>query len=204
MNKLSEAAKWFLEQELGGKIAIGCGSLFLLCCLCSGLAAIVAPDQPATPVATATVSQSADSIELATWTPTLTSVLTKTLAVTETLTSTPTSTETAIVLPTTTPVPASSPRSIVIISVNKSAEYVDIKNISDTVVNLNGWVLDSERGHQSCSLDGTIQPGEVLRVWAANGTPGYSCGYSANIWNNSELDPAVLYNPQGQEVSRYP
>jgi endonuclease YncB( thermonuclease family) len=103
--------------------------------------------------------------------------------------------------PTPTPEPNSS--NIVILTVNKVAEWVDIKNVGNSDVDLTGWNLVSERGNQDCPLSGTIKAGETLRIWAqtAQGS-GYSCGYNTNIWNNSESDPAVLYNPQGVEVSR--
>lgn len=99
---------------------------------------------------------------------------------------------------------ASAPNeTIIIIAVNKSAEYVDIQNRSNQPIDLTGWRLDSEKGSQSCTLSGTIQPGETLRIWAMSGA-GFSCGFGSNIWNNSEPDPAVLYNPQNIEISRYP
>lgn len=99
---------------------------------------------------------------------------------------------------------ASAPtETIIIVAVNKSAEYVDIQNISSQPINLTGWRLDSEKGSQSCTLSGTIQPGETLRIWAMTGA-GFSCGFGKNIWNNSEPDPAVLYNPQNIEIDRYP
>jgi micrococcal nuclease len=91
-----------------------------------------------------------------------------------------------------------------ITNVDKQAEYVDIQNVSEQAIDLDGWVLLSERGNQSCTLGGAIQPGETLRVWATKGEPGFSCGFTSNIWSNSEPDPAVLYNPQGKVVSRYP
>lgn len=94
--------------------------------------------------------------------------------------------------------------SLVIIYVDKQAEFVEIKNNSNEAISLNGWVLLSERGSQSCGLAGEIQPNEILRIWAQSGSTGYSCGNSSPIWNNNEPDPAILYNPQGQEVSRYP
>lgn len=98
---------------------------------------------------------------------------------------------------------ASSPaETLVITFVNKDAEYVDIQNKSNQPINLAGWRLDSEKGSQSCSLSGTIQPGASLRIWAKSGE-GFSCGFGSNIWNNSEPDPAVLYNPQNIEISRY-
>lgn len=101
--------------------------------------------------------------------------------------------------------PATAPGQVVIIGVNKSAEYVDIQNIGGSPQDLSGWVLVSEKGNQACTLGGTIQPNEVLRIWALAedaGQGGYNCGFGSNIWNNSESDPAVLYNAQGVEVSR--
>jgi micrococcal nuclease len=99
---------------------------------------------------------------------------------------------------------ANSPsETLIITEVNKSAEYVDIQNVSNQPIDLNGWRLDSEKGSQSCTLSGTIQPGGTLRIWAQTGA-GFSCGFSKNIWNNSEPDPAVLYNPQNIEIYRYP
>jgi len=71
-------------------------------------------------------------------------------------------------------------------------------------VNLRGWKLVSETGNQACNLRGTLQPNEVLRIWTHVGSPGLSCGFSFNIWNDNQSDPAVLYDPQGKEVSRYP
>jgi micrococcal nuclease len=93
--------------------------------------------------------------------------------------------------------------SLEIVAVNKQAEYVDIKNGSSASVDLTGWILVSEKGSQTCALGGTIQPGQTLRVWAGSGE-GFSCGFGKPIWNNSEPDPAVLYNPQHAEISRYP
>lgn len=93
---------------------------------------------------------------------------------------------------------------ILIVTVNKGDEYVDIKNVSSAAIDLSGWKLVSERGNQSCSLAGTIQPDHVLRIWAGTSTTGFSCGNTEAIWNNSQSDPAVIYNPQDAEVDRYP
>jgi hypothetical protein len=89
------------------------------------------------------------------------------------------------------------------VAVNKADEYVEIQNAGPGAVDLNGWKLVSETGNQACTLHGTLGPGEVLRVWARKSTTGYPCGFTFNIWNDNTSDPAVLYNPQGQEVSRY-
>jgi hypothetical protein len=89
--------------------------------------------------------------------------------------------------------------------VNKPAEYVEIQNFSQTPVNLRGWRLVSETGDQSCNLRGTLDPNEILRVWARRGNPGFDCRLGNNdIWIDNAADAAVLYNPQGEEVSRFP
>lgn len=101
--------------------------------------------------------------------------------------------------------PASVPStggSLTIIEVNKSAEYVDIQNRSTTPVDLTGWKLLSEKGGQSCTLGGIIQSGATLRIYAASGQNGFNCNFSKNIWNNSESDPAILFNAQGVQVDR--
>ena len=94
---------------------------------------------------------------------------------------------------------------VIILNVNKSAEYVDLQNIGGVAQDLTGWRLFSVRGEQDCPLAGVIEPGQTLRVWAlasAASQPGHNCGYSDNIWNNYEKDPAVLYNVANQEVDR--
>lgn len=83
---------------------------------------------------------------------------------------------------------------------------MDIRNVGGQPVNLSGWVLRSEKGNQDCGLGGVIEAGATLRIWAMSEDSdkgGYNCGFGSNIWNNSERDPAVLFNAQGIEVSRY-
>jgi len=102
-----------------------------------------------------------------------------------------------------TPTPGPSDAQIIILTVNKRQEYVDIQNVGTFDVDLVGWTLISERGSQGCELSGMIGVGDTLRIWAGNAQGGgYSCGYDNPIWNNSEVDPAVLYNAQGKQVSR--
>jgi hypothetical protein len=91
----------------------------------------------------------------------------------------------------------------VILAVHKTEENVDLQNMGSTEVDLDGWRLVSEAGEQSCELSGTLKPGEVLRVWANRG-PGFDCRFPDEIWRDNELDIAVLYNPEGEEVSRLP
>jgi hypothetical protein len=87
---------------------------------------------------------------------------------------------------------------------DKRAEYVDIENLTSAPINLRGWRLVSEVGNQSCALRGTLEANRVLRIWAQQGDPGFDCRFPNNIWRDNEPDPAVLYNPQGEEVSRFP
>lgn len=95
---------------------------------------------------------------------------------------------------------------VIIVKVDKIGEYVDLKNIGDQPQDLTGWRLVSEKGGQTCVLQGVVlQPGGTLRVWANNpGGEGYNCGFGNEIWNNNELDPAALYNSQNVLVSHYP
>src|SRR5215211_2808265 len=83
-------------------------------------------------------------------------------APTATLTPLPTMTATRVP-PTAT---ATSSSSVVIIALDKRAEYAEIQNVSAAPINLRGWRLVSETGNQSCALRGTLDPNEVLRIWA--------------------------------------
>jgi hypothetical protein len=92
-----------------------------------------------------------------------------------------------------------------IVALDKKLEYAEIQNIGGAPQDLTGWMLRSEKGNQDCPLGGVIQPGEILRIWARAedvGQGGYNCQFDGNIWNNSESDPAVLFNSAGQEVDR--
>lgn len=83
-------------------------------------------------------------------------------------------------------------------------EYVEIQNVGNAAVNLSGWRLVSQTGNQSCTLNGILQPDEVLRVWSGLGATGFSCEFSFHIWNDNTRDRALLYNTEGEEVSQYP
>ena len=111
-------------------------------------------------------------------------------------------------------------------------EYVEIKNQSDSPQNISGWVLKNiTRGEpefvfpavQPCSCEGcgspesclkncypprpcVIEPHESIRVYTdeVHDESGGFCFYYhlGDIWNNETPDTAVLYNAEGQEVSR--
>jgi len=94
---------------------------------------------------------------------------------------------------------------VVIIALDKVQEYVEIQNISDTPQDLTGWNIFSERDSQKCNLAGELKAGDTLRIWAlainaAQG--GYNCGFSREIWHDTEPDTAILYNADDVETSR--
>jgi hypothetical protein len=54
MQTIQQFPSWFAKQKLSGKLAIGCASLFMLCCLCSVPIGILSPSK-STPEVTKTV-----------------------------------------------------------------------------------------------------------------------------------------------------
>ena len=80
-----------------------------------------------------------------------------------------------------------------ILSVDKIAETVTLKNTSTSAVDLSGWRMCSVRGNQlHATLSGTLAGGATLVV------PSQAGG---NIWSNSEDDDGALYNNNGSLVS---
>lgn len=212
MKTIRELPGWFSQLKISGKLAVAGAGLLLLFFMCSVLSAIYL--QSAQPPLITPTYKGADSVVLVTWTPagslTPTSSVTLTSTPLPTRTPLPTSlptrsfeTATTVILPTGTIRPVIISGSLNIVYVDKTEEYVDIQNFG-TPVDLSGWLLVSERGNQICRLNGILQTNEVLRIWAGTEETGYSCGFLRTIWTDTELDPAVLYNPDGREVSRYP
>jgi hypothetical protein len=78
-----------------------------------------------------------------------------------------------------------------IVAIDKRAETVTLKNVSDQAVNLDGWHMCSIKGNQEHPVAGPLAPGEQKTF---NGPPG-------NIWSNSDQDDGSLYNTSGQLVS---
>lgn len=83
---------------------------------------------------------------------------------------------------------------VAIVTVNKQAETVTLRNVSATGVDLTGWRMCSVTGSQQHPISGTLAAGET-RTFP---------GPAANIWNNSSSDPGVLWNAAGQMVSYWP
>ena len=89
----------------------------------------------------------------------------------------------------------------------ESDEYVEITNLGSEPVDLKGWVIkDISEGYPSLTFSSyVLQPSKTVRVYTNEIHPeygGFSFRSGRAVWNNSSPDTAVLYNAQGQEVSR--
>ena len=90
-----------------------------------------------------------------------------------------------------------------IVELNKVEEYVIVRNIGSGKLTLDGWILASERGNQNCALRGVLAPGEDLIIYTQSGNGGLSCGLFESMWNNTQSDPASLYDPAGNLIDRW-
>jgi hypothetical protein len=212
----------YLQQGQWVRILLPTSFLLVFCCLCSITISLLRPRPSSNPLPSPVLLPTQGTqatptplfdFDFPTFTPfptstsfeptpfpTLTPLPTGTETPTQTIpaaTLTPLPTSTATATPTSVP-------SVVIVNVNKNAEYVEIQNLTQAPVDLSGWRLLSENGNESCELGGTLDPNEVRRIWSRRGNPGFDCRLGRAIWRDNEPDPAVLYNPQGQEVSRFP
>lgn len=106
------------------------------------------------------------------------------------------------------PPPGGGEATVIIVQVNKDEEWVELQNRGSDVQDLDGWTLVSENGNATCHLPSMVlMPDQLLRVWTMDqdAEPGdVACGLNGEMWNDDELDPAVLYNAEGEEVSRFP
>ncbi len=108
-------------------------------------------------------------------------------------TSTKTSTNTATV-------------NVKIIALDKKAEVITIKNNSSTPVDLTGFVIVSVRGDQRFTFPSfTLQPDASVRVGdsATNKNIDFHWLDGNGTWNNSDMDPAELYDSNGNLISTY-
>lgn len=97
-----------------------------------------------------------------------------------------------------------SPKPKVVISdLDKVGETVTIQNDSSTDINLEGWRILSVRGNQEYILPNYILKANEIVVVTSGAKKGNLTWGSENIWNNSESDPAVLYDKEGNEIFRF-
>ena len=89
--------------------------------------------------------------------------------------------------------PAQAPAAPVrIVGLDKDAELIELRTVGDAPLELDGWLVCSQRGNEAQGgIGGTLAPGET-RAFA---NPG------SNIWSNSNPDDAALFDPNGQLVS---
>jgi hypothetical protein len=92
----------------------------------------------------------------------------------------------------------------IISALDKRYESVTIKNPTGSTIDLSGWRVVSVKGNQSYTIpSGTILGAGEAIVVASGGGAGDLIWTKSNIWNNSDPDPAELYDPQGNLVSEY-
>ena len=78
-------------------------------------------------------------------------------------------------------------------AIDKVAETIILRNMSNTTVDLTDWTMCSITGNQEHIIGGTIDPGKSV-LFGPSGGP---------IWNNTTDDDGALYNEQGQLVSYF-
>ncbi len=89
----------------------------------------------------------------------------------------------------------------------ESDEYVEITNLGGASQNLYNWSLKdlNEESPVFIFPSYILAPSESIRVYTNEIHPeygGFSFNYGRAVWNNSAPDTAVLYNAEGQEMSR--
>ncbi|GMK38918.1 hypothetical protein PCCS19_19720 [Paenibacillus sp. CCS19] len=115
------------------------------------------------------------------------------------------------------PAPAKTPSDIYIVTRNRKAEYVAIRNKSDkNTVDLKGWSVVSSDGKETYTFKDSFTLGPDCYVFLTSGNEGKSGittdfeEYSRTliwstkaIWNDQSEDNAELYDASGTLVSEY-
>ncbi|GIV99545.1 MAG: hypothetical protein KatS3mg058_0949 [Roseiflexus sp.] len=82
---------------------------------------------------------------------------------------------------------------VVIVSIDKRAEIVTLRNLSSEPVSLDGWTMCSMRGAQvHQGIGGVLAPGETRSFPRAGGR---------DIWTDNTSDPGALYDAEGRLVA---
>ncbi len=93
-----------------------------------------------------------------------------------------------------------------ILSLDKKAEVITIKNNSSVPVDLTGWVIVSVKGDQRFTFPSfTLEPNATVKVGDSKSNTGITFHWleGKGTWNNSESDPAKLYDSKGNLISVY-
>lgn len=141
-------------------------------------------------------------------TPSISPTLLPTIIPTMVPTITPVPTDTplskSIITTTTAPTEAPIEVPVVISGLDKRAECVSVKNLSDKDIDLTGWYIISVTGNQRFNFPDRyiIKAGAEVKVVSYEAS-GDLIWTTANMWNNSKHDPAELYNSEGELQSRW-
>jgi beta-lactamase superfamily II metal-dependent hydrolase len=92
----------------------------------------------------------------------------------------------------------------VISALDKRYESVTIKNPTGSTIDLSGWRVVSVKGNQCYTIPSgtTLAAGDTLTIASGGGT-GDLIWTKSNMWNNSDPDPAELYDAHGNLVSKF-
>lgn len=92
-----------------------------------------------------------------------------------------------------------------ITKLDKKAEYIILKNTGSSPVDMTGWVILSVRGEQSFTFSNfTLESGATVKIGdSAKNQVDFHWLDGRGTWNNSDSDPAELYNVAGELVDRW-
>ncbi len=102
-------------------------------------------------------------------------------------------------------VPVDTAEQVGIIALDKKAEYIILKNSGSDSVDLTGWMILSVRGEQAYTFSVfTLESGSTVTVGdSAENDVDFHWLDGRGTWNNSDSDPAELYNDNGELVDRW-
>jgi len=89
-------------------------------------------------------------------------------------------------------------------TLDKKSEYIVLKNIGTTEVNLGGWKVLSVKGEQTFTFpDYILSPNTTVKVGdSSKNAVDLHWMEGKGVWNNSESDPAEIYDSTGKLVDR--
>ena len=170
------------------------------------------PTRTPTPTPTKTSTATPTKTPTSTFTRTSTFTATNTPTKTRTPTPTRTPTKTPTRTPTRTPTPIPLDGNVQIIYIyydgeapNEADEYVEIKNVGSTSVQIQNWALSDEAFHIFTFPQFVMVPNQICRIYT-NETHSEYCGFNYHsgsaIWNNSG-DCGYLRNSSDVLKSQY-
>lgn len=92
---------------------------------------------------------------------------------------------------------------VVISHIDKIEELVTIENLSEEDVDLTGWKLLSVRGNQEFIFPTYILKANSSVTIASGDASGDLKWGNSNVWSNSESDPGILFDEEGNQVFEY-